>query len=504
MVTKRAKSIIFAVFLLFTFALFPYHAFAEDACDIAGVSDPLICGSSRGDEETELMFRVRNILNVVYLWIGIIAVIFIVVGGIYYMTSAGDSAKIQRAKNTILYSVCGLVVTLSAFAITNFAIGALDGRTPDGSGGGGTVSSDEDHYKVKSIIASGGTTLTIGQKIQLRARTVPDYAKNQTIEYKSSNESIATVSRKGVVTAKKDGTVTITASSPDGPKKDIKIKVIKPVEVEKVTVTPDKVTLKKGKTAIAKASIEPKNAANKTITWSSTDNTVATVDKTGKIKAKKVGKTTVTAQSANGKKASIVVTVGEEAATTKFPDWVEKLRYKQGGSEYDQQHFGVPEACGLIAVTTSIQILNNDQSLTPKAVAEKVRSKVSGSVRSDGVNLQWWALRSNAPRLYGLTSDELFTGNLTDKKIASLKTHLQKGHMVVANSLEGYYLRATGGKGVYHGNHTIMFYKYENNKYWAKDSAGSSASSSIGYTENDLHNLFRDGTTNSVWWIGKK
>ncbi len=490
--------------MLFTFALFPYRAYAEDACNIAGVSDPLICGSSSGDEETELMLRVRNVLNVVYLWIGIIAVIFIVVGGIYYMTSTGDSAKIQRAKNTILYSVCGLVVTLSAFAITNFAIGALEGRMPDGPGGSGTASSDEDHYKVKSIVASGGTTLTMGQKIQLRARIVPDYAKNQTIEYRSSDESIATVSREGVVTAKKDGTVTIIVSSPDGPKKDIKIKVVKPIEVKKVTVTPDKVTLKKGKTTVAKVTIEPKNAANKNINWSSADKTIATVDQTGKIKAKKVGKTTITARSANGKKASITVTVSDETATTKFPDWVEKLQYKQKGGDYDYRTFGVPEACGLIAVTTAIKILNNDQALTPKAVAERARSQISGGVMKDGKNLYWWALRKNVPRLYNLTSDELFTGNLTDKKIASLKSHLQKGHMVVANSAEAYFLRVTGGKGAYRKNHTMMFYKYGDNKYWAKDSAGSSASSSIGYTEKDLHNLFRDGTTNSVWWIGKK
>lgn len=63
-----------------------------------------------------------NTLNAVYLIIGIIAVAMIVYAGITYVRSAGDSKNIEKAKNTIIYAVVGLVIILLAAAITNFII----------------------------------------------------------------------------------------------------------------------------------------------------------------------------------------------------------------------------------------------------------------------------------------------------------------------------------------------------------------------------------------------
>ena len=77
--------------------------------------------------EAQLQGVVQNVLSTVYLWAGIIAVVVIVIGGIKFMTSAGDPDKVKNAKNAIMYAVIGLIVTLMAFAITNFIIGALEG-----------------------------------------------------------------------------------------------------------------------------------------------------------------------------------------------------------------------------------------------------------------------------------------------------------------------------------------------------------------------------------------
>jgi multisubunit Na+/H+ antiporter MnhB subunit len=57
--------------------------------------------------------------------LGAIAVIMIVIGGIRYTLSNGESAAITGAKNTILYAVIGLVVALLAYAIVNFVLGAF-------------------------------------------------------------------------------------------------------------------------------------------------------------------------------------------------------------------------------------------------------------------------------------------------------------------------------------------------------------------------------------------
>lgn len=64
-----------------------------------------------------------NGLNLVYFLAGVAAVIVIIIGGVLYSTSAGNSASITKAKNMILYAIVGLVVVFAAFAITNFVIG---------------------------------------------------------------------------------------------------------------------------------------------------------------------------------------------------------------------------------------------------------------------------------------------------------------------------------------------------------------------------------------------
>lgn len=65
----------------------------------------------------------KNGLNIAYMLAAIIAVVMIIIGGILFTTSAGDSGNITKAKNMILYSVIGLVVIISAYAITYFVIG---------------------------------------------------------------------------------------------------------------------------------------------------------------------------------------------------------------------------------------------------------------------------------------------------------------------------------------------------------------------------------------------
>ena len=65
----------------------------------------------------------QNGLNLMYFIAGIIAVIMIIVAGIMYTSSAGDAKSVATAKNMILFSIVGLVIIMSAFAITNFVIG---------------------------------------------------------------------------------------------------------------------------------------------------------------------------------------------------------------------------------------------------------------------------------------------------------------------------------------------------------------------------------------------
>ena len=68
---------------------------------------------------------VANIFNWFFGSAGVVAFIFIFMGGFSYMTSAGDSAKLQKAKQTILYAVIGLAIVILALAINNFVTATI-------------------------------------------------------------------------------------------------------------------------------------------------------------------------------------------------------------------------------------------------------------------------------------------------------------------------------------------------------------------------------------------
>lgn len=105
-----------AVFGVVSFV--PSVASASPASQIRGGVN-----SVGGDKEgSDLGSRVRTIVNILLYILGAIAVVMIILGGIRYTTSNGDSSAITSAKNTILYAVVGLVVAILAYAIVNFVI----------------------------------------------------------------------------------------------------------------------------------------------------------------------------------------------------------------------------------------------------------------------------------------------------------------------------------------------------------------------------------------------
>ena len=65
---------------------------------------------------------VKTVINVMLYIIGALAVIMLVFGGIRYVTSAGNSAQVTGAKNTIMYSIVGLLIAIFAYAIVNFVV----------------------------------------------------------------------------------------------------------------------------------------------------------------------------------------------------------------------------------------------------------------------------------------------------------------------------------------------------------------------------------------------
>jgi hypothetical protein len=78
-----------------------------------------VCGAKNDNAAS----MVKNVINTLLYVLGMIAIIMIVIGGIRYTTSNGDSAGTKGAKDTILYAVVGLIIALLSYAIVNFVVG---------------------------------------------------------------------------------------------------------------------------------------------------------------------------------------------------------------------------------------------------------------------------------------------------------------------------------------------------------------------------------------------
>ena len=101
---------------------FPAHT-ADAAVNVfdkpcSGVTGSEIC-ADKGNTGNAM---IKNVVNLLLYVLGVIAVIMIIIGGIRYATSDGDSGNLKSAKDTILYSVVGLVIGLLAYTIVNFVI----------------------------------------------------------------------------------------------------------------------------------------------------------------------------------------------------------------------------------------------------------------------------------------------------------------------------------------------------------------------------------------------
>ena len=146
-------------------------------------------------------------------------------------------------------------------------------------------------------------TLGKGESYQLTAYTA---SKTDTVTWSSSNESIATVSAAGNVTAKQTGTAKITATNKAGKKSYCTITVKSAPTTAKLDAS--KLVVGVGETYTLTATLSSSSASLKQ-TWSSSNPAVAAVSSAGKITAKKAGSATITFQTYNGKTAKCTVTV---------------------------------------------------------------------------------------------------------------------------------------------------------------------------------------------------
>ena len=142
------------------------------------------------------------------------------------------------------------------------------------------------------------------EKATLTATVAPENTTD-TLVWTSSNDAVATV-KDGVVTAKSEGTATITAACGSA-KAECVVTVLPPIPATGVTLDKTALKLYEGDAAKLTATVEPENTTDKTIVWTSSDKTIATV-KDGAVTAVKTGTATITAACGEAK-ATCAVTV---------------------------------------------------------------------------------------------------------------------------------------------------------------------------------------------------
>lgn len=157
-------------------------------------------------------------------------------------------------------------------------------------------------------------SMAVGDTQTLTAIVTPSNATDKSVTWSSSNTSVATVSSSGVVTAKAAGSATITVTTNDGGKKATCSVTVQAqaVAVTGVSLNKTSLSMAVGETQTLTATVTPSNATDKSVTWTSSNTSVATVSSSGVVTAKKSGTAVITVKTNDGgKKATCNVTVKE-------------------------------------------------------------------------------------------------------------------------------------------------------------------------------------------------
>lgn len=161
------------------------------------------------------------------------------------------------------------------------------------------------HVPVKDVaLNENNLTLNVGEKTTLIATVTPEEAVNKAVKWESSNEEVVTVDENGQISAIRSGEAVITVTTLEGNYQDTcNVKVKEPVTiipVKGIAIDNTSAEIGIGQRINILATISPENATNKNISWTSSDENVATVDGSGNIIGLAAGNTTITATTEDG------------------------------------------------------------------------------------------------------------------------------------------------------------------------------------------------------------
>ncbi|MEE0984197.1 MAG: Ig-like domain-containing protein [Bacteroidaceae bacterium] len=230
----------------------------------------------------------------------------------------------EKVPSTVSYAFDGYYIQNATLHVPAASIDSYKATEPWSSFG--KIESIETTIPVSSItLSQSSATMTEGETLNLTATVTPDDTTDKSITWSSSNTSVASVDADGKVTAQTEGTATITATANDG--SGVKASCVVTVEkkivsVSSITLSQSSATMTEGETLALTATVTPDDATDKSITWSSSNTSVASVDANGKVTAKAEGIATITATANNGKEyADKLITIGTAQAEMVPSQW---------------------------------------------------------------------------------------------------------------------------------------------------------------------------------------
>lgn len=149
----------------------------------------------------------------------------------------------------------------------------------------------------KIRVEADATVVSTGGAVQAYATLSPDNATVREVVWTSTNPKAATVDQNGVVTGVDRGETYIRATAADGSGCYHAVKIVVEQQPESITLKKDRLTVNVKRTVATGYTVEPKNANNKKVVWSSSDESIATVDGNGNIRGVKAGTCVITCAS---------------------------------------------------------------------------------------------------------------------------------------------------------------------------------------------------------------
>ena len=218
-------------------------------------------------------------------------------------SNATNKTLTWSSSNTSVATVSNGVVKAVGFGTATITAKSNNGKTA-------SCSVTVNPIQPTGIKATPETSTLYGLNgtVKLSANVMPSNATNKAVTWSSRNTSVATVSSDGTVKAVGYGTTVITAKTVNGLTSNCTV-TVNPIAVTGVSLNKTSLSFTgTGSSQTLTATVSPSNATNKTLTWSSSNTSVATVSN-GVVKAVGFGTATITAKSNNGKTASCSVTV---------------------------------------------------------------------------------------------------------------------------------------------------------------------------------------------------